>query len=167
MAFKKILVPTDFSQYSERGVCAAIAMARHFDSDLYFINVWPPEFMFEAELRAKVDDEVKRRLEEEIHNRENKLKEFVEEFDISGVRAHYMIKSGPPYLEIIIAARELDVGLIIIGTHGSTGLLASMLIGSVAEKVVRRASCPVMTIKPEGFECDELVRHREQRGIPG
>ncbi|MDF1554818.1 MAG: universal stress protein [Deferrisomatales bacterium] len=164
--FKKILVPTDFSDYSARGICAAISMARHFDSDLYFVNVWPPEFMFEAELRAKVDAEVKRRLEEETRKREDKLKTFVEEFDISGIRAHYLIKSGPPYLEIIIAARELEVDLIIIGTHGLTGLLASMLIGSVAEKVVHRASCPVMTIRPEGFECDELVRHREQRGIP-
>ena len=69
MLFKKILVPTDFSEYSERGICAAIEMAHHFDRELYFINVWPPEFMFEAELRAKVDPEVKQRLEEETLKR--------------------------------------------------------------------------------------------------
>lgn len=166
MLFKKILVPTDFSKHSEGAICAAIEMAHHFDRELYFINVWPPEFMFEAELRAKVDTEVKKRLEEETLKRENKLKEFVGRFDVSGIRAHYLIKSGPPYLEIIIAARELEVNLIIIGTHGLTGLLDRMLIGSVAEKVVRRASGPVLVIKPDGFECAE-IQSREQRGSLG
>jgi nucleotide-binding universal stress UspA family protein len=157
MAFKKILVPTDFSEYSQRGICAAVEMGRHFDSDLYFINVWPPEFIFEEELKANVDESFKRKLEAAKENREQKLRDFVTQFGVSDLRTHYLIKSGPPYLEIIIAARELGVDLIVIGSHGLTGL-KSVLIGSVAEKVVRKASCPVMTIKPEGFECPTYVR---------
>ena len=157
MAFKKILVPTDFSEFSQRGVCAAIAMARHFDSDLYFINAWPPEFIFEEELKSQMDEAFKRKLDAAKGNREQKLRDFIAKFGVEGLRTHYLVKAGPPYLEIIIAARELDVDLIVIGSHGLTGI-ASILIGSVAEKVVRKASCPVMTIKPEGFECPAYVR---------
>jgi nucleotide-binding universal stress UspA family protein len=157
MMFKKILVPTDFSEYSKRGVCAAMGIARHFDSDLYFVNVWPPEFIFLEELKASADEEFKRKLEAAKEGREKKLREFVEQLGLADLRAHYLIKSGPPYLEIIIAARELEADLIVIGSHGLTGI-ASMLIGSVAEKVVRKAGCPVLTVKPEGFQCPEYKR---------
>lgn len=157
MVFKKILVPTDFSVHSERGVCAAVAMARRFDSDLYFVNVWPPEFIFEEELKANVDEAFRHKLDAARENRERKLRDFVARFDVSDLRAHYLIKAGPPYLEIIIAARELEADLIVLGSHGLTGIM-NVLIGSVAEKVVRKASCPVMTVKPEGFECPEYVR---------
>ena len=53
---------------------------------------------------------------------------------------------GVPFVEIIKAARDKDIDLIVIGTHGRTGL-AHMLIGSVAEKVVRKAPCPVLSVK--------------------
>ena len=53
---------------------------------------------------------------------------------------------GVPFLEIIMAARDKNIDLIVIGTHGRTGL-AHMLIGSVAEKVVRKAPCPVLSVK--------------------
>jgi nucleotide-binding universal stress UspA family protein len=57
-----------------------------------------------------------------------------------------VLRTGTPFLEIVTAARELDSDLIVVGTHGRTGL-AHVMIGSVAEKVVRKAPCPVLTVK--------------------
>ena len=59
-----------------------------------------------------------------------------------------MLKNGPPFVEIVRYAKEEKFDLIVIGTHGRSGL-AHMLLGSVAEKVVRKASCPVLTVRPE------------------
>ena len=61
-------------------------------------------------------------------------------------RVETTILFGVPFVEIIKAARDKDIDLIVIGTHGRTGL-AHMLIGSVAEKVVRKAPCPVLSVK--------------------
>jgi nucleotide-binding universal stress UspA family protein len=61
------------------------------------------------------------------------------------------VQSGPPFVEIVRYAKEHDVDLIVMGTHGRTGI-AHALIGSVAEKVVRKAPCPVLTVRPEGHQ---------------
>ena len=57
-------------------------------------------------------------------------------------------RQGPPFLEIIRYAKENEIDLIVLGTHGRTGL-AHVLLGSVAEKVVRKASCPVLTVRSD------------------
>jgi nucleotide-binding universal stress UspA family protein len=61
-----------------------------------------------------------------------------------------MFREGPPFLEILKAAEEISAHLIILGTHGRTGL-PHILMGSVAERVVRKSSCPVMTIRPKAL----------------
>ena len=58
---------------------------------------------------------------------------------------------GTPFLEIIRYAKEKDIDMIVMGTHGRSGLV-HMLMGSVAEKVVRKAPCPVLTVRPEGHK---------------
>ena len=87
--------------------------------------------------------------------RQKKLEEFVGRYDAQGIKTSCILKSGPPFLEILIAASELNADLIVMGTHGRSGL-ANVLIGSVAEKVVRRAHCPVLTVKPEDFKFEEV-----------
>ena len=84
---------------------------------------------------------------------EERQKKFQEQLNIvlsremkSSLKIEEMIKIGVPFLEIIKAAKEKEVDLIVMGTHGRTGL-AHVLIGSVAEKVVHHAHCPVLTIK--------------------
>jgi len=61
------------------------------------------------------------------------------------------IVTGTPFIEIVRYARENQIDLIVVGTHGRSGLMHS-LIGSVAERVVRKASCPVLTVRPEGHQ---------------
>ena len=60
-------------------------------------------------------------------------------------------RQGPPFLEIVRYAKENEIDMIVLGTHGRGGL-AHMLMGSVAEKVVRKAPCPVLTVRPEGHQ---------------
>ena len=60
-------------------------------------------------------------------------------------------RQGPPFLEILRYAKEVDADLIVMGTHGRSGLV-QMLIGSVAEKIVRKAPCPVLTVRPDQHE---------------
>jgi nucleotide-binding universal stress UspA family protein len=60
-------------------------------------------------------------------------------------------RQGVPFLEILLYAKEQEIDLIVIGTHGRSGL-AHVLLGSVTEKIVRKASCPVLTVRPEGHQ---------------
>ena len=69
--------------------------------------------------------------------------------DLVNVVRH--VDTGVPFLEVIRYAREHDIDLIVLGTHGRTGLV-HMLMGSVAEKIVRKAPCPVLTVRPEGHD---------------
>jgi nucleotide-binding universal stress UspA family protein len=79
----------------------------------------------------------------------------------SGVAVKTIIKTGKPFLEIIETASELDVDLIIIATHGRTGV-EHILFGSTAEKVVRKAPCPVLTLREpiKGFNFKEHLRKK-------
>ena len=61
------------------------------------------------------------------------------------------VRTGVPFLEIIRYAKELEIDLIVLGTHGRTGL-AHVLLGSVAERVVRKSPCPVLTVHPKGHQ---------------
>jgi nucleotide-binding universal stress UspA family protein len=62
-----------------------------------------------------------------------------------------VVRTGTPFVEIVRYAREKDIDVIVMGTHGHSGLVHAM-IGSVAEKVVRKAGCPVLTVRPEGHQ---------------
>jgi nucleotide-binding universal stress UspA family protein len=157
--FELILVPTDFSKYSEPAVCLALSIAKRMGGEVVFIHVWPPEFTFEEDYKARTDPEVRHVREDLLAEQRKKLEEFVGTFDTQGIKTSCLLKSGPPFLEIIIAANELHADLIVIGTHGRSGL-TSVLIGSVAEKVVRRAHCPVLTVKPEDFEFKDICSRR-------
>ena len=61
------------------------------------------------------------------------------------------MQTGTPFLEVIRYAKDHDIDLVIVGTHGRTGLV-HVLMGSVAEKIVRKAPCPVLAVRPEGHQ---------------
>jgi nucleotide-binding universal stress UspA family protein len=148
---KKILFATDFSENSKWAFTYALSFARKYDAVLYILHViQPPSYplgMY-AEISFDAMDEFTRSMaeaaEKEMNNlRGTELGDF-KNFEI-------LIITGTPFLEIIKTAREKEVDLIVLGTHGRTGL-DHVLFGSTAEKVVRKASCPVLSVRLPGKE---------------
>ncbi|MHC4140191.1 MAG: universal stress protein [Planctomycetota bacterium] len=144
--FKKILCPIDFSESSQETLQYAIhLMLKDDDATLYLVHVvdnrvfdYGPLYEQEPSVTMVVlDQSTREKLEKKL------LAEVPEEIQN---RVETTILFGVPFVEIIKAARDKNIDLIVIGTHGRTGL-AHMLIGSVAEKVVRKAPCPVLSVK--------------------
>lgn len=149
---KKILVPIDFSENSKSAVKYAHAMAQLFNAELIFIYVlepilYPPDFSLgQITLPAGEIQEFDKRAHEE-------LKKISDEEISQGVAVTTVVRSGKPFVEIIEAAKTYDVDLIIISSHGHSGV-ENILFGSTSEKVIRKAPCPVLTLRDpiKGFD---------------
>ena len=137
-----ILVPLDFSACSKKALQYAVPFARHFGASLVLLNVvqvhyptgefTPPDTpALELELREGSQRELDALVEKEIHGQ---------------VPTRTLLRTGPAAEEIVFAAEEERADLIIISTHGHTGL-KHVLLGSTTEHVVRRAPCPVLTVR--------------------
>jgi len=140
VAFKTILVPIDFSGCSEKALHFAVRFARQFGSKLILLHVAPsyadPYFVTEfGPLQADV-----------VRASEERLEALTKNTVPREVSAQPLVRLGRPATAIVDAARDLSVDLIIISTHGHTGL-KHVVFGSTAENVVRHAPCPVMTIR--------------------
>jgi nucleotide-binding universal stress UspA family protein len=147
ISLKKILVPTDFSEYSNNALKYGCALSEKFSSELHLLHVlqdlvamvpepglaFPPPGNYMQELQASA---------------EQALKQLPEDGWACGPTVIRATRNGPPFVEIVRYAREHAIDLIVIGTHGRGGL-AHMLLGSVAEKVVRKSPCPVLTVRPD------------------
>jgi len=151
---KKILVPIDFSDYSKRALRYAIDFSKHFNSELILVSViepmiYPADFSMGQVAIPATDQNLTERIE-------NELKSLEENEIGKQVKSKRIIKSGKPFYEIVEVAREEDVDLIIIATHGHTGV-EHLLFGSTAEKVVRKAPCPVLTLREpiKGFRFEK------------
>lgn len=143
MEIRTILVPSDFSEYSEKGFSWAVAMAEKWRSRLLLLHVvpkpsYPPMLMgtyfnladFEASLREEA---------------EARAKEFVGKSQRGAVEVGTQVLVGEPFAGICQSAAQGQADLIIMGSHGRTGL-SHVLLGSVAERVVRHAPCPVLVV---------------------
>ncbi len=141
---KKILVPIDFSDYSKNALKYAAQFAQKFNAKIFLIYVvepmiYPADFSMGQVAIPSTDIDLHARAEEE-------LKKLAIEFIKSNLEVETMIRTGKPFVEINDTAKEKDVDLIIIATHGHTGV-EHLLFGSTAEKVVRKAPCPVLTLR--------------------
>ncbi len=158
----KVLVPIDFSDYSKSALKYAVSFVKHFSAQLILVYVvepviYPPDFSMGQIAIPSVDLEMDKRAMEEL----DKLSE--QEIP-SEIKVKSIVKTGKPFIEIIETAGEQDVDLIIIATHGHTGM-EHILFGSTAEKVVRKAPCPVLTLREpiKGFLFkDELKKDKEK-----
>ena len=143
---ERILVPTDFSTFADRAVEQAAALARQFNSELYLLHVVQDiqqcvvDYCLTEELvlqyRTQSIDGSKAKLQEEIEK-------HVGGKDLKVVAD---VRIGTPYEEILKEEQEKKIDLIVIATHGKTGILHN-LMGSVAERVSRSAKSPVMLVK--------------------
>ncbi len=141
---KKVLVPIDFSDYSKSSLRYAVNFAKKFNAEIYLIYVvepviYPPDFSMGQIAIPSVNAEWDERAREEL---KNLAKTEIPE----GVKVKTILKNGKPFLEIIDTALEENIDLIIIATHGHSGV-EHILFGSTAEKVVRKAPCPVLTLR--------------------
>jgi nucleotide-binding universal stress UspA family protein len=140
---KTILVPTDFSECSEAAVKYGLELARAFDAKLHLLHVVedPYTMPWAAEGLGRTIDEWVEQSQSECRKR---LLESVPEGDRGRVVVACPITS--PCDEIIGYATDENVDLIVMGTHGR-GFVAHVLLGSVVERVIRRAPCPVLSVR--------------------
>lgn len=141
---RRILVPIDFSQHSKKALRYAIPFAEQFKAsvDLLYVvepTIYPADFSFGQVSFPNVEDELRQRGTEE-------LDALIRKEIGHRVPARKVIRTGKAFHEIDEYAREEAIDLIIIATHGHSGV-EHVLFGSTAEKVVRHAPCPVLVVR--------------------
>lgn len=146
---QKILLPTDFSKLSENAINYACELATRFDAELHLLHAlevhpdFTPTFGMGLDLPGYVS--------ESKAAVEKKLASVLDPLWATGRKIVHSAVEGSPKVEIVRYARENEIDLIVLSTHGRTGLI-HVLMGSVAESVVRTAPCPVLTMRPEGHQ---------------
>ncbi len=146
LGLHSILVPIDFSVHSKNALKYASPLAEQFGASLHLVfvvepTVYPADLGFgqvvlpgiEEELREKGAEELQALIEREIGSR---------------VTATCVVRTGSPHQEILNEAEDKKVDMIVVATHGHSGV-EHMLFGSTADRIVRHAKCPVLTIRPD------------------
>jgi nucleotide-binding universal stress UspA family protein len=142
--FKKILVPIDFSTHSERAARLAAELARTFDASLTVLHVYSIPTYPLPEGYILASPETVAELMEKTSAGVKAMKTRL--VDHGAPRVDTLLVEGSAFAEIVRTAREKGFDLIVMGTHGRTGLKHAFM-GSVAEKVVRKAHCPVLSVR--------------------
>lgn len=141
---RRILVPTDFSEHSKHALIYGVAFAEKFDAELYLLHVLQDLTVYQPDAVTMGPPAVPP-LEELTASARLAFDRLIEENGLGRFKVRTEVREGSPVEEIVEFATENEVDLIVIATHGR-GWLAQMLFGSVSEKVVRRAPCPVMAV---------------------
>lgn len=144
---KKILVPIDFSDCSRKALMYAFPLARQFGASLTLLHVVYANYAY-GEYAGCDFKQLESQL---LENGRKDLAEFAKREVAGPVSCATDVRAGRAADEIVLAAREDGVDLVIISTHGRTGL-AHVFLGSTAEEVVRRAPCPVLTVREREHE---------------
>jgi nucleotide-binding universal stress UspA family protein len=145
ISLHRILVPTDFSEHSRNALRYAAAFADKFGAEIHLLHVFQDLAIFQPDAVTAGPPAMPPH-EEMLAAARAALARSIQECPVKGLPIHSDVREGSAYEEIVVFAREKDVDLIIMGTHGR-GWLAHVLMGSVAEKVVRKAPCPVLTVR--------------------
>ncbi len=143
MNFENILVAIDFSETSKRALEAAEDLARRCKARLHLVHSHPIQFLSSSPYAPVLPvyhfDDLDAAARKQLHT-------WRTEHCAEGLEVEEHLTEEPPSLAIVDTANEIGADLIVIGTRGLTGL-KHVLLGSVAERVVQGAKCPVLTIK--------------------
>jgi nucleotide-binding universal stress UspA family protein len=151
---RRILVPTDFSEHSKNALRYAAAFADKFGAEVFLLHVFQDLAIFQPDA-VTVAPQAPPPIEQMLAAARTALERSIQEGPCAAVKVHPEVSEGSTFEEIVRFAKEKDIDLIIMGTHGR-GWLAHVLLGSVTEKVVRKAPCPVLTVRhPEHEFVDE------------
>lgn len=154
ITLKRILHPTDFSDPSNHAARYAMELADRFDAEVHLfhciasLGTTLPDMAVGLSTYVEDYGELVKQLKADAEQRMDSVLKHVGCPDRKVVR---VTDEGSPFVQIIRYAKEHDIDLIVMGTHGRTGL-SHMMMGSVAERVVRKAPCPVLTVPPKGHE---------------
>lgn len=142
--FQCVLLATDFSETSNEAREYALMMANKFNASLHVIHVMESEIPIMADGMTYLPADYFQRIERMSRER---LDSLFSHDDRKKVPVTTVVRKGSPYLEIVNYAQELNIDLIVMGTHGR-GMVGHFFMGNVAEKVVRKAPCAVLTVRP-------------------
>jgi nucleotide-binding universal stress UspA family protein len=147
IALRNVLLPTDFSDSALRATEYALELCDRFQATLHLLHVIEDPVIYLPMFESYPSPT---REQFEIYARD-RLENWVAADDrgTHQIKIHWL--HGKPFVEIVRFAKDSGIDLIVMGTHGR-GLVQHVLMGSVAEKVVRKASCPVLTVHPEGHQ---------------
>jgi nucleotide-binding universal stress UspA family protein len=145
ITLRRILIPIDFSPHSEQALKYGMALAEKFGAELFLIHAFQDVAIYQTEVVSGAPP-IMPPVEQLTASARGEMQRLVQEKNLQRFGAHTDIVEGAPVEEIVDYAKDKDIDLIVMGTHGR-GWLAHVLMGSVAEKVVRKAPCPVLTVR--------------------
>jgi nucleotide-binding universal stress UspA family protein len=143
--FKKIVCPVDFSEFTDEIIEYGVSIAKKFDAELHLLHIIPNlnyftpyESFLTPENLVAMERSIEREIEKDFEN-------TIKKIDMPVKKA---IKTGVTFVEILDYIKTEKIDLVVMGTHGRSGF-EHILLGSVAEKIIRRAPCPVLTVRPK------------------
>ncbi len=144
LPIRRILFPTDFSEHAEHAWSYALTFAQEFAAEVHLLHVVSPPPRLTEAYAVNFDPEkmIKALADEAIAS----MDRMVAAAKSRGLIFHREVRVGVDFREILDYVAKQEIDLVVMATHGRTGL-AHALLGSVAEKVVRKSPCPVLTIK--------------------
>lgn len=142
---KRILYGTDFSELSRYALGYAVYLARQCGAQLHCVHVVDDSYQYWVTFDLATVP-AGPPVEELLAAAGKQLNKFLADSDLRGLPVTTAVLQGRAFMEIIRYARESDIDLIVLGTHGRTALRQA-LMGSVADKVVRKSACPVLTVR--------------------
>ena len=143
--YHRILWPTDFSALAQAALAHAVGLASDTGAELVLLHVLPPLVAYVVpELAGALSVSLQRKARVAAQRQLLRLETQVK---APNCRTRTVLTEGVPFYEILQVAKRLRCDLIVLATHGRTGLVHAIM-GSVAENVIRRARCPVLTIHP-------------------
>lgn len=139
VSYNNILIPTDGSEESEVTINHGKELANKFDAEIHVIHI--------VDVRVNNTHDIYEHVVEELEEiGEKAVEDVIGKFEDEKIKTFSKVKEGIPHREIIQYSNENEIDLILMGTHGRTGL-DRLLLGSTAEKVLRTSEVPVMTVR--------------------
>ena len=137
---KKILAPIDFSEYSMEALRGAMELAKDLDGELHIVHVVAPHFALLDKMREQARETLM------LEETEEELARIRKDDCGNSAKVFTQAMVGPPVPKLVEYAKQQQIDLILLATHGRTGI-EHLMIGSVAEKLVRAAPCSVLVFR--------------------
>jgi nucleotide-binding universal stress UspA family protein len=144
LKIERLLCPTDFSDFSERAYDYALSLASHYNAELYLLHVVRPVIIGYTEYA--IPDSVNEFYGELREHAEEQLREFAKVRAENGIQTKAAVEEGVVTETVLDFARRNSVDMIVMGTHGRRGF-QRLTLGSVTERVLRKAGCPVLAVR--------------------